>query len=308
MGRWRPSSRVAIGALLVLVALDVALVAAALRPVHGGVDTAPTRIGAGAVDRARGSVTPGPAEPVTTAQVPLRTMLVALDDKRAWRADAGSCADGGATVGTTVDGGRTWAKRRVTLPRIVRVQPADTRTAFVIGAGSSCAAVLEDTSDRGLTWAMSSDVGRAWFRDPGNPVVVRAPGSSTSRPCARRDVVDLAVLATGSARVLCADGLVRSTTSNGSVWNTVGTVDGGAALGVSTVSPSETYAVRLGSADCAGVQVLRVGKRVATSCIHVAVPTEPGRIAMSMTKGGGWLIIGNTTMRSTDDLVTWKVS
>jgi hypothetical protein len=29
---------------------------------------------------------------------------------------------------------------------------------------------------------------------------------------------------------------------------------------------------------------------------------------MSLTKGGGWLALGNTTMRSTDDLVTWKVA
>jgi hypothetical protein len=318
MGRWHPSSRVAIGALLVLVALDVALVGAALRPVHGGVDTGPTRVAAGevggaavdgaAVDGARGSVTPRPTGSVTTDQVPLRTMLVALDDRRAWRAGAGSCADGGATVGTTTDGGRTWVKGKETLSRIVRVQPADARTAFVIGAGSSCSAVLKDTGDRGLTWATSSDVGRAWFRDPGNPAVVQAPGPSTSRPCADRQVIDLAALATGSATVLCADGRVRSTTSNGSLWNTLGTVGGAAALGASTATASQTYVARLGSADCEGVQILRVGQRVATSCIHIAIPAEPGQIAMSVTDGGGWLIIGDTTMRSTDDLATWRVS
>jgi hypothetical protein len=29
---------------------------------------------------------------------------------------------------------------------------------------------------------------------------------------------------------------------------------------------------------------------------------------MSMTRGGGWLALGNTTMRSTDGLITWRAS
>ena len=89
-------------------------------------------------------------------------------------------------------------------------------TAFVIGAGASCATEPEITTDGGCTWASGNAVGSAWFRDPKNSLVVRAPGPATSAPCCPRAVLDLAVISVGSARVLCADGLVRSTTDTGS--------------------------------------------------------------------------------------------
>jgi hypothetical protein len=138
---------------------------------------------------------------------------------------------------------------------------------------------------------------------------VRAPGSAVSRPCGKETVLDLAVLTTpGSARVLCADGLVRSTTDNGSVWTDAGKVDGAVALAVPSARPAETYVARMGAPGCAGVQILRVRQHVAVSCIRSSVATRPGHIAMSLIKGGGWLALGDTTMRSTDDLLTWKVT
>jgi hypothetical protein len=236
-------------------------------------------------------------------------MLVALDDQEAWRAGAGSCPSGGATLATTVDGGKTWAKSTTNARRIVRVKPEGNRAAFIVSAGASCAAELRNTSDSGGTWVSGGDVGRAWFRDPKDSLAVSAPGSATSRPCGRETVLDLAVLtAAGSARVLCADGLVRSTTDNGSVWTDSGRVEGAVALAVPPASPAETYVARLGAPECSGVQILRVRQRVATSCIKATVPMGPGQIALSLIKGGGWLSLGETTMRSTDDLVTWKVA
>jgi hypothetical protein len=116
------------------------------------------------------------------------------------------------------------------------------------------------------------------------------------------------VLTAGSARVLCADGLVRSTTDNGSDWADVGRADGAVALAVSTVSPAETYVARVGAQNCAGVQILRVRQRVATSCVQASIPEGPGLIALSLIKGGGWLSVGGITLRSTDDLATWKIS
>jgi len=34
----------------------------------------------------------------------------------------------------------------------------------------------------------------------------------------------------------------------------------------------------------------------------------PGQIALSLVAGGGWLSVGDTTMRSTNQLVTWSTS
>jgi photosystem II stability/assembly factor-like uncharacterized protein len=235
-------------------------------------------------------------------------MLVAIDDQRAWRVRAGSCSAGGATLASTTDGGRTWGDAKAPLRTIVRVRPTDSQAAFVVGAGSRCAAELQSTTDGGATWGSTSAVGNAWFRDPKNPKLVAAPGQSTSQPCGTRAVLDLAVLSTSDARVLCADGLVRSTTDTGSSWTNSGKVNGAVALAVLSANPAQTYVARLDAPGCAGVQVQRVDQRVATSCIKTAVPKDPGQIALSLVNGGGWLAVGDKTMRSTDGLVTWTVS
>jgi len=310
---WRISSRLTTVALVVLLALDVALVASALKSTKAsGIDTrpvssAPASAGPSSTDPTA-SVSSSPTTATTAAVAPLQTMLVALDGQRAWRVGAGSCSGGGATLSRTVNGGKTWAKGSVDLRRIVRVRPTDNKVAFIVGANSDCAAALKDTTDGGGTWTLGGSAGGAWFRDPKNPVVVWAPGSARSEPCGKRAVLDLAVLKTGSARVLCGDGLVRSTTDNGSAWTDVGRVEGAVALAVPTVTPAETYVARVGVPGCAGVQILRVRQRVATSCIEASIPRDPGQISMSLIKGGGWLSVGDTTMRSTDDLVTWTVS
>jgi photosystem II stability/assembly factor-like uncharacterized protein len=309
MASWHLKSRVATAALLALVVLDVVLVDAALRSTRSnGIDTSPVSSAYPSFDPTTAPASPSPTSSVTPAAAPLQTMIVALDNNRAWRVGAGSCSAGGATLATTVDGGKTWAKGNANLRRIVRVRPTDNQAAFIIGADASCVAQLRATSDGGGTWVGGGDPGSAWFRDPQNPLVVRAPGSAMSQPCGKRAVLDLASLTAGSSRVLCADGLVRSTTDNGTTWNDVGTVAGAVALAVPPVNPAQTYVARLGAAGCTGVQILRVDQQVATSCVQTAIPAGPGQIAMSLVKGGGWLAIGNVTMRSTDDLVTWRVS
>ena len=317
MGLLNVSSRLATTGLVALVALDVVLVGIALRSNDtSGIDTSPVNTASVSTGvPASPSSTPSDTSS-TTATVtattapaaPLRTMLVALDNQRAWRVRAGSCSAGGATLATTTDGGRTWADAKAPLGTIVRVRPTDSQAAFVIGAGSSCVAELKNTSDGGGTWGSASTVGSAWFRDPRNPRVVGAPGPSTSQPCGERAVLDLAVISTGTARVLCADGLVRSTTNSASSWTDSGRVTGAVALAVLSASPEQTYVARLGAPDCAGVQVARVDQRGATSCLATPVPKDLGQIALSLVDGGGWLAVGDTTMRSTDGLLTWSLS
>lgn len=295
--------------LLGLAALDVVLVGTALRSTHTrGIDTSSVSSALPSIASTSAPVSPLSTTSVTAFKAPLQTMLVAVDNQRAWRVGAGSCSSGGATLATTVDGGRTWVEVKAHLRRIVRVRPEGKRAAFIIGANSSCAAEFKDTIDGGGTWVSADYVGRAWFRDPGKPRVVRAPGPSSSQPCGQRAVLDLAVLSRDSARVLCVDGLVRSTTDIGSSWTDVGKVTGAVALAVPSAKPADTYVARLGAPECVGVQIFRVHQRTAISCIRAAVPKGPGQIAMSLVKDGGWLVIGDTTMRSSGNLVTWQVS
>lgn len=313
MGRWNVPSRFATTALVGLAVLDVVLVGTALRSTHvSGGDTSTVSSAQASADsrpaRATPSSTPADTEPRTAGPKPLRTMLVAVDDQRAWRAGAGSCSAGGATLAITTDGGRAWAKAEAPLRRIVRVRAVDSQAALVIGADSSCAAELRNTSDGGDTWGSVESVADAWFRDPGDSGTVGAPGRSTSQPCGGDAVLDLAVISAGSARVLCVDGLVRSSADAGSSWSDWGRVAGAVALAVPSADQAQTFVAVPDAPGCVGVQVWQVGTPVATSCVEWATPKDPGRIALSLVEGGGWLAVGDVTLRSTDGLVSWTVS
>lgn len=313
------SPRVSTAGLVVLAALTTAMVGLALRSSNSTppsstsapFNTTATSAGPSSTPSRTPSPTPSttaPSTAITPSVAPLQTILVAINDKQAWRINVGSCAKGGAKVATTTDGGATWAQAKTPLNTIVRVRPTDGHTAFVIGADTTCAAELKNTSDAGATWSSGGAVGSAWFRDPQNPLVVRAPGPANSAPCGKQEVLDLAVLSTGSARVLCADGQVRSTTDTGASWTSAGKVSGAVALAVSAAAPGRTYVAVLDAPGCAGVQVRPVDKSAPTSCVSTAVPKTPGQIALSLVAGSGWLSVGDRTMRSTDKLATWSTS
>ena len=299
--------------LVGLFALDVVLVGVALRSNDtSGVDKSPvSSAGTSSTPSDTGSAASSPTAPATATAAlaaPLQTMLVAIDDKAAWRVHTGSCSAGGATLAITTDAGRTWTDTKASLGTIVRVRPTDAKTAFVIGADKPCVAELSRTTDGGGTWASTKDVGSAWFRDPKNPNVVGSPGSSTSRPCEGGEVLDLAVLSTSTARVLCSDGVIRSTANTGSTWTGSGDASGAVALAVLSSKPAQIFVARVNAPDCAGVQIWRVDQRAAPSCITTSLPENPGQISLSLFDGGGWLAVGDTTRRSTDGLVTWSAS
>src|SRR5665811_52977 len=119
MGVWHVSSRVAIMGLLGLAALDVVLVGTALRSTHTrGIDTSSVSWALHSIASTSAPVSPLSTTSVTAFKAPLQTMLVAVDNQRAWRVGAGSCSSGGATLATTVDGGRTWVEVKAHLRRI----------------------------------------------------------------------------------------------------------------------------------------------------------------------------------------------
>jgi hypothetical protein len=313
MRAWHLAPRVAIALLAGLVALDVTLVVAATRPRQVvGVLSAVPQSASGSAAASVPASSPGGSVAPTRATGPeggpLAVMLMALDTRRAWRIDAGSCSRGGATLTTTVNGGRSWVRRGASLSRILRVQQTGSNAAFVIGAGSGCTPEVRETTDGGLTWVGGGDVGRAWFRDPGKPAVVWAPGPVASQPCGRHPVLDLAVISAGSARVLCSDGVVRSTTRQGKLWTDVATVDGAVAMALPAADPDQTFVARVGASGCPGIQVMSVRRRTSPSCVRVALPSSGGQVALSLVKGGGWLAVGEATMRSTDGLLSWQVS
>ena len=314
------SSRVAIAGLVGLVALDVVLVGLALRPSHPSVkDTSPLSSASASVDSGDATASPsstpsGTSSTTATVAVttgpaaPLQTMLVAIDNQRAWRVRVGSCAAGGAKLVVTTDGGKTWADAKAPLRTIVRVRPTDGQAAFVIGADSSCAAEFKSTTNGGGTWGSGSAVGLAWFRDPKNPMAVKAPWlvhlAALRHACCPGPGCPLGRHGSGAVRRRSApfdDG-------HRFVVDRLGQGHRSGGPGRAVGQPGQTYVARLNAPDCEGVQILRVDKSVATSCIKTSVPKDPGQVALSLVDGGGWLAVGDTTMRSTDALVTWSVS
>jgi len=314
------SPRVSTAGLVALVALNVVAVGWALRSNDTTPVSARSTIIPATATTEESSPTPSltpsgtssttaTTDTATTAPAPrLQTILVAINDKAAWRIDVGSCAKGGAKVAITTDGGATWAHAKTSLNTVVRVRPTDSQSAFIVGADSTCAAELKNTSDAGATWASGSAVGSAWFRDLKSPVTVRSPGPASSAPCGQQAVLDLAVQSVGSARVLCADGLVRSTTDTGGSWTDSGKASGAVALAVSPASPAQTYVAIPDAPGCTGIQVRPIEASAPTSCVQSTAPRNPGQIALSLVAGGGWLSVGDTTFRSTDQLATWSTS
>src|ERR1019366_408195 len=101
MDLWNISSRAVTAGLVALVTLDVVLVGAALRSTHqSGIDTSPLSSPSASLNATGDPLAPPtPSKPATgtATAAPLQTMLAAVDNQRAWRVGAGSCAAGGAT-------------------------------------------------------------------------------------------------------------------------------------------------------------------------------------------------------------------
>src|SRR5690242_267412 len=108
--RWmtdRSVGRLALGGLLVLLVVDALLVALAFRPDAAGASAQGPTPGA-VTSSSAASASPTTSTGPGLAVVPVAQVIAAADGKRAWRATLGSCADKGASLSVTDDGGRTW--------------------------------------------------------------------------------------------------------------------------------------------------------------------------------------------------------
>ena len=130
------------------------------------------------------------------------------------------------------------------------------------------------------------------------------PDAGSARPCDDRVVADLAVGTNGRASVLCADGTILSTKDTGLTWKDRGRLSG--ALAITTDSENRTVAARVGAPSCAGLQIMRIGRKAPLGCVAVAPDeVEPGQVAISAAGSVGWLVAGQQVWRSTDGLEAW---
>ena len=234
-------------------------------------------------------------------------MVVGVDERRAWRASTGSCADGGAVVQTTSDGGTSWSKETSPSRAIARAQPLSGSRGFAYGAGTDCTLREYVTTDGGSTWRETQAVAGVWSRSVRDAHEVSTPADSKSRPCGDQGVLDLLRTSSTGARVLCLDGALKRTSNAGGKWTDAGTVPGGLAL--SGRVERETFAVYAArvSDTCKGVEITRVtdAKPEVIACVETDAEAGPGEIDLSTPAGAGWLVVGQETWTSAD-LKSWK--
>ncbi|GGN09346.1 hypothetical protein GCM10009721_41540 [Terrabacter tumescens] len=317
-------SRVATAGLVAFLAVDVGLVALALRagrpsedvPVTSTTRTAEliTSTPATSTPRATSTTRPTGGSGGTGATsgggkaVPVSRLVSALDAATAWRATTGTCDRGGATLELTTDGGQSWTKVRSPTRAVTRVQPLDSTRAFTIGAGADCTLKQYASRDAGQTWQAPTAVVGGWARRLDEPTQVLTPKESAATPCGDGAVLDLSRTSASQAQALCADGSVVLTGDGGSTWTDSGDAPGAVALSNLIADNSlKTYAVRVVSA-CKGVQLVEVAKgRTADVVACVAVPNVPrGEVGLSVTESAGWIVAGNQTFRARGDLTSWK--
>jgi hypothetical protein len=240
------------------------------------------------------------------AAVPVKRLLVAVDDRRAWRVTTGTCDGGGSRVSVTVDGGATWDTRPAPLASIDRlvVRPGS-NAVFAVGAGDDCAVKLRRTTDRGVTWRGAGGLDGFFYIDPRDAGSVVVPGRGSVEACAGRPVLDIAVDGR-DLEVLCPGGTLRSIGDGDSSWTEGPTVPGAVAVASSSTGAARTYVARIGRGDCDGVQIVDVEKTAdPVSCVRRADPVTPGSVSLGVAGSAGWLLVGGDVYRSHDSLDRW---
>lgn len=311
-------SRVATAGLVAFLAVDVGLVALALRSGQTSTDEVPTasstRTAALTTSPPTTSSPPStttttpPARSTEATAVPVARLVSALDAATAWRASTGACDRGGATLEITSDGGQTWTKLRSPARAIARVQPLDATRVFTVGAGPDCTLKQYASSDAGLTWQAPTTISGGWARRLDEPTQVLAPKDSAARPCGDGAVLDLSRTSASEAQALCADGSVVLTRDGGSTWTDSGDAPGAVALSNLLVGDRlTTYAVRIVGA-CKGVQLVEVvrGRAAdAVACVPVS-DAQRGDVGLSVNERAGWIVAGDQTWLSQGDLTSWR--
>jgi hypothetical protein len=247
---------------------------------------------------------PATTAPAALTAVPLTVGLVAVDDRTAWRFDAGTCADGGSTMAVTDDGGKTWQPRVAPFDVTVRVRVRDNGSAFAIGADDDCKARFRQSDDQAETWDAPVAVPGVWYRDAKDPAVVGTEAGTKGKPCDSAGVVDLAV-DDDSATALCGDGQVLESEA-GREWSQEATLDGALAI---ALAGDRTLAL-LAVPDCAGLAVVDAAQPEEVRGCAPADLTEvsAGQLALAARNGAVWVAAGGAVLRSSGDLAEWTTA
>jgi hypothetical protein len=92
----------------------------------------------------------------------------------------------------------------------------------------------------------------------------------------------------------------------GKSWERTATVKG--ALAAALDSEAETFVVVPGVGECEGLAVVEASAPTkVVGCAGLDLATvDPGTVALSVSAGPGWLVVGDQTFRADASLKGWK--
>jgi photosystem II stability/assembly factor-like uncharacterized protein len=226
---------------------------------------------------------------------------------------AGTCAQGGAILRLTTDGGRHWVPMNTPVRQILRINWTGSRSGWIVGAAtagnSSCAPILLRTTDAGLNWTRSP-IDNSWHRlsDLAGRRM-HAPAGDVDSPCGIGvPLVDSSSLSLSAAIGLCADGRIYRSADSGQTWAQRSRIT--SALAVDFGTETTGFLVTPGGSPCAGLRV-RISSDTGQTwrlggCVHGAVNKG---VALSFADAvDGVLITDLRTYRTTDGGRTWTGS
>lgn len=300
--------------LIAFLFCDVILVAAALAHVRddgtapaSSTVTQPESPGTSGSSSAEPSVTsPSPDATTSSPSAAARLAIVAVDATHAWRFATGSCADGGATLEVTADGGASWETRVAPFGATSRVRVRPDGSAFAVGGApdKGCDPQIRQSPDQAKTWGVASRVTDAWYRDLRKPTRIGTASGSSATPCGKVDVLELAV-PEGETVVLCGDGRVTQST-DGATWKVVGVVKGGLTL---ASSGQGVMVVRAGGSTCDGLALVEASATdQLVGCLQGVDEATAGEVSLSVAGDTWWLRVGARTWRSSGGPADWRAS
>ena len=217
------------------------------------------------------------------------------------RAPVQECVPGAPalSVGTSTDGGKTFAAAEVTdLAVVTGINIVSSDEATLVGADLECEVATFATTNGGTSWKQRSTAPKFWTLLPGVDDQIQSPTGRVDVPCVPRAVsgIDGNV-----ARLWCDDGALMGTATAGDSWIVLGRVPEGYAM----VFPTLASGYVLGESDtCTGTTVLTTEDAGAHwDQVHCSTVDGPWALAAD---GRTVVVVGsNTADASPDAGRTW---
>lgn len=251
---------------------------------------------------------PTPTGPQAQESGPAARLLTAVSADVALRAHTGSCQQPGSAE-ISRDGGTSWSTVESELTSFVRLRAQNLDTFFMIGANEDCETTQVGSYSAGDAWInRDSQLADSWYIDPADRHTLHGLEAAVAAPCPV--VTDLVGIGTADAVILCGDGQLGWTTDGGAAWQLSGALPGAAAI-TSEAQGGVLLAGYGANAECLGVSIHRVdreGDSQQVSCLPLEGygQLHPADIAISRVDETVLLWAGDAVYRSTDSGASWE--